>query len=70
MNFAPDVKCPVIIGLGLRDYGLSPAPGIIAAYAYLPGERAIVSSPWEGHCYPPKFQALQNTAWERLVAPR
>ena len=23
VNFAPDVKCPVIIGLGLRDYGLS-----------------------------------------------
>jgi cephalosporin-C deacetylase-like acetyl esterase len=20
VNFAPDVKCPVIIGLGLRDY--------------------------------------------------
>jgi len=70
VNFAPDVKCPVILGLGLRDYGLSPAPGIIAAYAYLPGERAIVASPWEGHCYPPKFQALQKTAWEGFVAGR
>ena len=38
------------------------------SYAYLPGERAIMSSPWEGHCYPPKFQALQKTAWEGFVA--
>jgi hypothetical protein len=28
------------------------------SYAYLPGERAIRSSAWEGHSYPPKFQAL------------
>ena len=52
VNFASDVKCPVIIGLGLRDYGLSPAPGIIATYAYLPGDKALGVSPWEGHCYP------------------
>ena len=45
VNFAPDVKSPVIIGLGLRDYGLSPAPGIIAAYAYLPGHKALGVSP-------------------------
>jgi len=70
VNFAPDVKCPVIIGLGLRDYGLSPPPGIIAAYAYLSGERAIVASPWEGHCYPPKFQQLQATAWDKHIAAK
>jgi cephalosporin-C deacetylase len=60
VNFAPDVKCPIIIGLGLRDYGLSPAPGIIAAYAYLPGDKALGVSPWEGHCYPEAFQRLQR----------
>ena len=58
VNFAPDVKCPVVIGLGLRDYGLSPAPGIIAAYAYLSGVKALGVSPWEGHCYPQVFQDL------------
>ena len=61
VNFAPDVKCPVIIGLGLRDYGLSPAPGIIAAYSYLTGDKALGVSPWEGHCYPKAFQDLQRT---------
>jgi phosphopantothenoylcysteine decarboxylase/phosphopantothenate--cysteine ligase len=59
VNFASDVRCPVIIGLGLRDYDLSPAPGIIAAYALLPGDKALGVSPWEGHCYPEAFQRLQ-----------
>jgi len=58
VNFAPIVRCPVVIGLGLRDYGLSPAPGIIAAYAYLPSDKALGVSPWEGHCYPKPFQDL------------
>jgi cephalosporin-C deacetylase-like acetyl esterase len=58
VNFAPYVKCPVAIGLGLRDYGLSPAPGIIAAYAYLSGAKALGVSPWEGHCYPKVYQDL------------
>jgi len=67
VNFAPDVKCPVIIGLGLRDYGLSPAPGIIATYAYLPGDKALGVSPWEGHCYPAAFQRLEKTYGERYL---
>jgi len=67
VNFAPDVKCPVIIGLGLRDYGLSPAPGILAAYAWLPGDKALGVSPWEGHCYPASFQRLQRTYRDKYV---
>ena len=68
VNFAPDVKCPVIIGLGLRDYGLSPAPGIIAAYAYLPGDKALGVSPWEGHCYPEAFRRLQASYRQKYLA--
>jgi cephalosporin-C deacetylase len=68
VNFAPDVKCPVIIGLGLRDYGLSPAPGIIATYAYLPGDKALGVSPWEGHCYPEAFKRLQASYRQKLLA--
>ena len=67
VNFAPDVKCPVIIGLGLRDYGLSPAPGILAAYAWLPGDKALGVSPWEGHCYPAAFQRLQRTYRDKYL---
>ncbi len=68
VNFAPDVKCPVIIGLGLRDYGLSPAPGIIAAYAYLPGDKALGVSPWEGHCYPDAFRKRQASYRQKYLA--
>ena len=36
-----------------------PVPfGIIAAYAYLSGVKALGVSPWEGHCYPQVFQDL------------
>jgi cephalosporin-C deacetylase len=67
VNFAPDVKCPAIIGLGLRDYGLSPAPGIIAAYAYLPSDKALGVSPWEGHCYPEAFRRLQTSYRQKYL---
>jgi len=67
VNFAPDVKCPVIIGLGLRDYDLSPAPGIIAAYAYLQGDKALGVSPWEGHCYPETFRRLQTSYRQKYL---
>jgi hypothetical protein len=30
--------------------------------------RPLVASPWEGHCYPPKFQQLQRTAWQKHMA--
>jgi cephalosporin-C deacetylase-like acetyl esterase len=67
VNFAPEVKCPVVIGLGLRDYGLAPAPGIIATYAYLPGDKALGVSPWEGHCYPVAFQNLVTQYREKYL---
>lgn len=68
VNFAPDVRCPVIIGLGLRDYDLSPAPGIIAAYAFVPGDKALGVSPWEGHCYPEAFRRLQASYRQKYLA--
>ena len=68
VNFAPDVHCPVIIGLGLRDYDLSPAPGIIAAYALLTGDKALGVSPWEGHCYPESFKKLQASYRQKYLA--
>ena len=58
----------VIIGLGLRDYGLSPAPGIIATYACLPGDKALGVSPWEGHCYPEAFKKLQASYRHKYLA--
>jgi cephalosporin-C deacetylase len=70
VNFAPDVQCPVIIGQGLRDYDLSPAPGIIAAYALLPGDKALGVSPWEGHCYPDAFKKLQASYRQKYLSGR
>ena len=46
----------------------SPAPGIIAAYAYLPGDKALGVSPWEGHCYPEAFRRLQVSYRQKYLA--
>ena len=60
VNFAPDVQCPVVLGLGLRDYDLSPTPGVLATYAYLHGDKALAVDPWGGHVWTDENQALVN----------
>jgi cephalosporin-C deacetylase-like acetyl esterase len=48
VNFAPRVKCPVLIGAGLIDT-TCPPPGVFAAYNQLPGPKEIVVLPFGEH---------------------
>lgn len=48
VNFAPRVKCPVLIGAGLIDI-TCPSPGVFAAYNLLQGPKEIVVLPFGEH---------------------
>jgi cephalosporin-C deacetylase-like acetyl esterase len=48
VNFAPRVKCPVLIGAGLIDT-TCPSPGVFAAYNLLQGPKEIVVLPFGEH---------------------
>jgi cephalosporin-C deacetylase len=48
VNFAPRVKCPVLIGVGLIDT-TCPSPGVYAAYNQLQGPKEIVVLPFGEH---------------------
>ena len=48
VNFAPRVKCPVLIGVGLIDT-VCPSPGVYAAYNQLQGPKEIVVLPFGEH---------------------
>jgi cephalosporin-C deacetylase-like acetyl esterase len=48
VNFAPRVKCPVLIGVGLIDT-VCPSPGVFAAYNQLQGPKEIVVLPFGEH---------------------
>lgn len=48
MNFAPWVKCPILISAGLKDTACPPAT-IFAFYNHLKGEKELLSYPDYGH---------------------
>ncbi|NLI91562.1 MAG: acetylxylan esterase [Peptococcaceae bacterium] len=48
MNFAPWVKCPVLVSAGLKDTACPP-PTIFALYNHLSGEKEIIPYPDYGH---------------------
>lgn len=48
MNFAPWVKCPVLVSVGLKDTACPP-PTIFALYNHLAGEKEIILYPDYGH---------------------
>lgn len=47
-NFAPRIRCPVLIGVGLLDT-LCPPPGVFATYNQLCGEKEILIMPRAEH---------------------
>ncbi len=47
-NFAPDIKCPVLVGLGLRDQVCPPA-GVFAAINQIKSPKEMVILPKSGH---------------------
>ncbi len=48
VNFAPRVKCPIVVGLGLVDV-TCPAPGVFAMTNALKGPKEVVVMPTTGH---------------------
>lgn len=48
VNFAPRVRCPVLVGVGLIDT-VCPAPGILTACNLMPGPKEIVLLPVAEH---------------------
>jgi cephalosporin-C deacetylase-like acetyl esterase len=48
VNFAPRIKCPVLIGAGLIDETCPPA-GIVAAANQIPGPKELVLLPRGAH---------------------
>jgi cephalosporin-C deacetylase-like acetyl esterase len=47
-NFAPRVKCPVLVGVGLIDT-VCPSPGVFAACNQLKGPKEVVVLPVAEH---------------------
>lgn len=47
-NFAPRIKCPVLVGLGLRDETCPPA-GVFAAFNQIASPKELVILPKSGH---------------------
>lgn len=63
MNFAPDVRCPVMMNAGLID-AISPPTGVYAVYARLAsGEKHIVPLPGLAHDWSAEFD---RRAWRWL----
>jgi len=63
VNFAPLVRCPVLMNMGLIDH-ISPPTSIHAAYRRLTGERQMVSLPTYGHDW---SVAFDRYAWRWLA---
>jgi cephalosporin-C deacetylase-like acetyl esterase len=69
VNFAPKVKCPVLIGVGLIDT-VCPPPGVLAAFNQLAGPKELVVLPTGEHgdkngAHTPYY--TRNGAWSRAL---
>lgn len=65
VNFAPDVKCPVVTAWGLDD-DLSRPQGIEAAYNMIPAKWKRISRDGGGHQYSQGFQKIKKELYEFL----
>jgi len=65
VNFAPYVKCPVLMNAGLID-PISPPTGVYAAYRALKTQKRIVPLPNLGHDWSPVFDRYAWT-WLRGI---
>ena len=69
VNFAPRVKCPVLVGVGLVDE-TCPAAGILAAVNQMQGAKEVVFLPRADHHGRNNTQAAFNaraSAWKRAL---
>ncbi|HEX4139861.1 MAG TPA: acetylxylan esterase [Candidatus Methylacidiphilales bacterium] len=67
LNFAPRVRCPVLMNAGLTDR-VSPPTGIFAIYRALPGEKELVPLPNIAHDWAPAFDRYAWRWLERTLA--
>ena len=67
LNFAPQVRCPVLLNAGLTDRVSAPT-GIFAVHAALPGEKEIVPLPNIGHDWAPAFDQYAWRWLEKILA--
>lgn len=63
VNFAPLVRCPVYMNMGLTD-PVSPATGVYAIYTQLTCPKTLVPLPNTGHDWSPAFD---RSAWKWLA---
>ena len=61
VNFAPRIKCPMVVGIGLEDE-VCPPETSYAAYRLLGGEKEVWLFPNSGHANAHDFPA-KETAW-------
>jgi cephalosporin-C deacetylase len=67
LNFAPRVRCPVLMNAGLIDRVSAPT-GIFAVHAALPGEKEIIALPNIGHDWAPAFDQYAWRWLEKILA--
>jgi len=68
LNFAPRVRCPVLMNAGLIDPISSPT-GVYAVYQKLAGPKEIVALPNTGHDWSPAFDRKAWKWLEKQLAP-
>lgn len=62
VNFARQVKCPTLVGLGLVDT-TCPAPGVFAAFNQLRGPKEVAVMPQAGHGGDHSAYGKRSEAW-------
>lgn len=66
VNHAPFVTCPVILGYGIDDHGLSPPQGIEVMYRRAASRWKRIARDAGGHVYSAGFQSLEKKLAEHL----
>lgn len=66
VNFAPRVRCPALVGLGLLDETCPPA-GVYAAANRLAGPKEIVAMPRSSHYGPHDPVTARAAAWRAAI---
>ncbi|NUQ01508.1 MAG: acetylxylan esterase, partial [Armatimonadetes bacterium] len=67
MNLAPEIRCPVVMTVGLRDR-VCPPPTVWAAYHYITAPKQIFVYPAMGHAVSSEFGQAREQ-WARTLMP-
>ena len=64
----PEHRTPLDLPRMTIEAGMVVARGDGREVGYLPGDKALGVSPWEGHCYPEAFRRLQASYRQKYLA--